>query len=202
MTINPTVNMPLASTALVMFVRARVEGQSLLTGSSTRRLVQVTDPLGSRPQADSAAPPRATRGGAAPFETLASRAHRLQSFGSSVERAAMAQGSTRRRRHAPRGRRRTARSGARLAPRDARSGRRRAVRPADRPSRGCDPRRRGRRRGQRCEYRHWLHAARARSPLRRVHDGGCAEQDDRHGDAGELPVEVDRRSDVVRDERR
>jgi hypothetical protein len=40
--IRPTINMPLARNALVMFVRARVEGQSLLTGSSTRRLVQVT----------------------------------------------------------------------------------------------------------------------------------------------------------------
>jgi hypothetical protein len=42
MTINPTINMPLGRNALVMFVRARVEGQSLLAGSSTRRLVQVT----------------------------------------------------------------------------------------------------------------------------------------------------------------
>lgn len=41
-TINPTINMPLHRSALVMFVRARVEGQSLLAGSSTRRLVQVT----------------------------------------------------------------------------------------------------------------------------------------------------------------
>jgi hypothetical protein len=41
-TINPTYNMPLGHNALVMFVRARVEGQPLLTGSSTRRLVQVT----------------------------------------------------------------------------------------------------------------------------------------------------------------
>jgi hypothetical protein len=41
-TITPTINMPLARNALVMFVRARVEGQKLLTGSSTRRLVQVT----------------------------------------------------------------------------------------------------------------------------------------------------------------
>ena len=42
LTINPTINMPLRRNALVMFVRARVEGQSLLAGSSTRRLVQVT----------------------------------------------------------------------------------------------------------------------------------------------------------------
>ena len=42
LSINPTINMPLTKNALVMFVRARVEGQSLLTGSSTRRLVQVT----------------------------------------------------------------------------------------------------------------------------------------------------------------
>jgi hypothetical protein len=42
LTINPTVNMPLGRNALVMFVRARVEGQSLLAGSSSRRLVQVT----------------------------------------------------------------------------------------------------------------------------------------------------------------
>jgi hypothetical protein len=41
-TITPTVNMPVTHNALVMFVRARVEGQSLLAGSSTRRLVQVT----------------------------------------------------------------------------------------------------------------------------------------------------------------
>jgi hypothetical protein len=41
-TINPTINMPLHRSALVMFVRARVEGQALLAGSSTRRLVQVT----------------------------------------------------------------------------------------------------------------------------------------------------------------
>ena len=41
-TINPTINMPLGRNALVMFVRARVEGQALLTGSSSRRLVQVT----------------------------------------------------------------------------------------------------------------------------------------------------------------
>ena len=42
-TITPTFNMPLGKhAALVMFVRARVEGQSLLAGSSTRRLVQVT----------------------------------------------------------------------------------------------------------------------------------------------------------------
>ena len=42
MTIIPTRNMPLSRSALVMFVRARVEGQSLLAGSSARRLVQVT----------------------------------------------------------------------------------------------------------------------------------------------------------------
>lgn len=42
LTITPTVNMPLRHNALVMFVRARVEGQSLLAGSSSRRLVQVT----------------------------------------------------------------------------------------------------------------------------------------------------------------
>jgi hypothetical protein len=43
MTINPTVNMPLGRhDALVMFVRARVEGQAVLAGSSTRRLVQVS----------------------------------------------------------------------------------------------------------------------------------------------------------------
>lgn len=41
-TVTPTRNMPLRfGTALVMFVRARAEGQSLLAGSSTRRLVQV-----------------------------------------------------------------------------------------------------------------------------------------------------------------
>jgi hypothetical protein len=43
LTIVPTRNMPLGKrSALVMFVRARVEGQSLLAGSATRRLVQVT----------------------------------------------------------------------------------------------------------------------------------------------------------------
>lgn len=42
LTITPTVNMPVTRNALVMFVRARVEGQSLLAGSSTRRLVQIT----------------------------------------------------------------------------------------------------------------------------------------------------------------
>jgi hypothetical protein len=43
MTIAPTRNLPLGKrSALVMFVRARVEGQSLLAGSSSRRLVQVT----------------------------------------------------------------------------------------------------------------------------------------------------------------
>jgi hypothetical protein len=42
LTIVPTRNMPVGhGTSLVMFVRARVEGQSLLAGSSTRRLVQV-----------------------------------------------------------------------------------------------------------------------------------------------------------------
>ena len=42
MTIVPTQNLPLGRrNALVMFVRARVEGQSLLAGSSTRRLVQI-----------------------------------------------------------------------------------------------------------------------------------------------------------------
>ena len=42
LTIVPTRNMPLGrSNALVMFVRARVDGQALLAGSSTRRLVQV-----------------------------------------------------------------------------------------------------------------------------------------------------------------
>jgi hypothetical protein len=42
LTVTPTVNMPLGRNALVMFVRARVEGQSLLAGSSSRRLVQIT----------------------------------------------------------------------------------------------------------------------------------------------------------------
>jgi hypothetical protein len=42
LTITPTRNMPVGRRgALVMFVRARVEGQSLLAGSSARRLVQV-----------------------------------------------------------------------------------------------------------------------------------------------------------------
>jgi hypothetical protein len=42
-TIIPTRNLPLGRrSALVMFVRARIEGQSLLAGSSSRRLVQVT----------------------------------------------------------------------------------------------------------------------------------------------------------------
>jgi hypothetical protein len=42
-TVNPTSAMPSRpGTALVMFVRARVQGQSLLAGSSTRRLIQVT----------------------------------------------------------------------------------------------------------------------------------------------------------------
>jgi len=41
-TVVPTINMPTRrGTALVMFLRARTEGQSLLVGSSTRRLVQV-----------------------------------------------------------------------------------------------------------------------------------------------------------------
>jgi hypothetical protein len=40
--ITPTQSLPLGQrNALVMFVRARVEGQSLLAGSSTRRLVQI-----------------------------------------------------------------------------------------------------------------------------------------------------------------
>jgi hypothetical protein len=43
LTITPTRNLPLfGRAALVMFVRARVEGQPLLSGSSVRRLVQVT----------------------------------------------------------------------------------------------------------------------------------------------------------------
>jgi hypothetical protein len=43
LTVSPTQNMPVGrGTKLVMFVRARVEGQSLLAGSSTRRLVQVS----------------------------------------------------------------------------------------------------------------------------------------------------------------
>jgi hypothetical protein len=43
LTMTPTRNMPLRrGGALVVFVRARVEGQNLLAGSSTRRLVQVT----------------------------------------------------------------------------------------------------------------------------------------------------------------
>jgi hypothetical protein len=43
LTIQPTRNMPLIRRhALVMFVRARAQGQSLLAGSSSRRLVQIT----------------------------------------------------------------------------------------------------------------------------------------------------------------
>ena len=42
LTIEPTVNMPLGKrAALVMFVRARTQGQNLLAGNSSRRLVQV-----------------------------------------------------------------------------------------------------------------------------------------------------------------
>ena len=42
LTMTPTQNMPVSpGHALVLFVRARVEGQDLLAGSSTRRLVQV-----------------------------------------------------------------------------------------------------------------------------------------------------------------
>jgi hypothetical protein len=42
-TVVPTRNMPARrGTSLVMFVRARAEGQSLLAGASTRRLVQIT----------------------------------------------------------------------------------------------------------------------------------------------------------------
>ena len=42
-TLAPTVNLPLHKrAALVMFVRARTEGQPLLAGNSSRRLVQVT----------------------------------------------------------------------------------------------------------------------------------------------------------------
>lgn len=43
LTMRPTRNMPMRrGTALVMFVRARVPGQNLLAGASTRRLVQIT----------------------------------------------------------------------------------------------------------------------------------------------------------------
>jgi len=41
LTIRPTINMPLRRGALVMFLRARVQGQPVLSGSSSRRLVQV-----------------------------------------------------------------------------------------------------------------------------------------------------------------
>ena len=42
-TITPTAAMPLHhGNALVMFVRARIEGQSLLAGDLSRRLVQVS----------------------------------------------------------------------------------------------------------------------------------------------------------------
>jgi hypothetical protein len=41
LTLTPTRNMPLRRGALVVFVRARVPGQPLLAGASTRRLVQV-----------------------------------------------------------------------------------------------------------------------------------------------------------------
>ena len=40
-TVTPTRAMPLSKNALVFQVRARVEGQNLLAGSSTRRLIQV-----------------------------------------------------------------------------------------------------------------------------------------------------------------
>jgi hypothetical protein len=40
-TVTPTSNMPLRRDALVFQVRARVEGQNLLAGSSSRRLIQV-----------------------------------------------------------------------------------------------------------------------------------------------------------------
>lgn len=41
-TVTPTRNMPVSRNALVFQTRARVEGQSLLAGSSTRRLIQVS----------------------------------------------------------------------------------------------------------------------------------------------------------------
>jgi hypothetical protein len=41
-TVTPTRYMPLARNALVFQVRARVEGQNLLAGASTRRLIQVS----------------------------------------------------------------------------------------------------------------------------------------------------------------
>lgn len=40
-TLRPTINLPLRRGSLVVFVRARVSGQPLLSGSSARRLVQV-----------------------------------------------------------------------------------------------------------------------------------------------------------------